>query len=95
MKVLAYRLQSDAFGDLDKSIRRILRAMAAHTKVGLGYNIQVAVDAKHKLIVEQAVTNQVAPIMPVNGRRGKRLTDVEAVATRRNCLSFEKQHSTR
>jgi hypothetical protein len=25
MKVLAYRLQSDAFGDLDKAIRRILR----------------------------------------------------------------------
>jgi Protein of unknown function (DUF2924) len=25
MRVLAYRLQSDAFGDLDKSIRRILR----------------------------------------------------------------------
>jgi Protein of unknown function (DUF2924) len=25
LKVLAYRLQSDAFGDLDKSIRRILR----------------------------------------------------------------------
>ena len=35
------------------------RAMAAHTKIGVGYNIQVAVDAKHKLIVEQAVTNQV------------------------------------
>ena len=33
--------------------------MAAHTKVAVGYNIQVAVDAKHKLIVEQAVTNQV------------------------------------
>ena len=32
---------------------------AAHTKVGVGYNIQVAVDAKNKLIVEQAVTNQV------------------------------------
>ena len=31
------------------------RAMAAHTKVGVGYNIQVAVDAKHKTIVEQAV----------------------------------------
>jgi hypothetical protein len=29
------------------------RAMAAHTKVGVGYNIQVAVDAKHKMIVEQ------------------------------------------
>jgi Protein of unknown function (DUF2924) len=26
MKVLAYRLQSDAFGDLDKSVRRILRS---------------------------------------------------------------------
>src|SRR5271165_73534 len=35
------------------------RAMAAHTKVGVGYNIQVAVDAKNKLIAEQAVTNQV------------------------------------
>ena len=33
------------------------RAMAAHTKVGVGYNI--AVDAKNKMIVEQAVTNQV------------------------------------
>ena len=35
------------------------RAMAAHTKVGVGYNVQVAVDAKHKLIAEQEVTNQV------------------------------------
>jgi len=35
------------------------RAMAGHTKIGVGYNIQVAIDAKHKLIVEQAVTNQV------------------------------------
>ncbi len=35
------------------------RAMAAHTRVDVGYNVQVAVDAKHKLIVEQAVTNQV------------------------------------
>jgi transposase len=33
------------------------RAMAAHPKVGVGYNAQVAVDAKHKLIVEQHVTN--------------------------------------
>jgi hypothetical protein len=35
------------------------RAMAAHTKVAVGYNIQVAVDAKHKMIVDQEVTNQV------------------------------------
>jgi hypothetical protein len=33
--------------------------MATHTKVGVGYNIQVAVDAKNNMIVEQAVTNQV------------------------------------
>jgi transposase len=35
------------------------RAMAAHTKVGVGYNAQIAVDAKHKLIAEQQVTNDV------------------------------------
>ena len=29
------------------------RAMAAHTHVAVGYNVQVAVDVKHKLIVEQ------------------------------------------
>ncbi len=35
------------------------RAMAAHTHVALGFSIQVAVDAKLKLIVEQQVTNHV------------------------------------
>src|SRR5271154_959890 len=35
------------------------RAMAAHTHVAVGYNAQVAVDAKNKMIVEQAGTNQV------------------------------------
>ena len=38
------------------------RAMAAHTHVAVGYNIQVAVDTKHKLIVEQQVTNQVVDL---------------------------------
>jgi hypothetical protein len=33
--------------------------MAAYTKVGVGYNVQIAVDAKNKMIVEQAVTNDV------------------------------------
>jgi transposase len=33
--------------------------MARMTKVGVGYNIQLAVDVKHKLIAEQAVSNQV------------------------------------
>lgn len=35
------------------------RAMARMTKVGVGYNIQIAVDAKHCLIAEQLVTNKV------------------------------------
>ena len=29
------------------------RAMATHTRVAVGYNVQIAVDTKHKLIVEQ------------------------------------------
>jgi hypothetical protein len=33
------------------------RAMASYPKVGVGYNAQVAFDAKHKLIVEHYVTN--------------------------------------
>ena len=28
------------------------RAMAAHTRVAVGYNVQIALDVKHKLIVE-------------------------------------------
>jgi hypothetical protein len=44
------------------------RAMAAHTRVAVGYNVQVAVDAKHKLIVEQQVTNQVVDM----GEAGQR-----------------------
>lgn len=35
------------------------RAMARMTKVGVGYNIQLGVDVKHKLIAEQEVCNQV------------------------------------
>lgn len=38
------------------------RAMARMTKVGVGYNIQIAVDVKHKLIAEQEVCNQVLDI---------------------------------
>lgn len=35
------------------------RAMARMTKVGVGYNVQLAVDTKHKMIAEQEVSNQV------------------------------------
>jgi transposase len=36
--------------------------MARMTKVGVGYNVQLAVDVKHKLIVEQEVHNQVVDL---------------------------------
>ncbi|MET3645405.1 hypothetical protein [Phyllobacterium ifriqiyense] len=35
------------------------RAMARMTKIGVGYNIQLAVDVKHKLIAGQEVSSQV------------------------------------
>jgi transposase len=35
------------------------RTMAGHTHVAVGYNVQAAADTRHKLIVEQQVTNQV------------------------------------
>lgn len=41
------------------------RGMAAHTKVAVGYNVQVAVDAKNKMIVGQKVTNQVVDVGPL------------------------------
>jgi transposase len=57
------------------------RAMAAHTKAGVGYNIQVAVDAKHKLIVEQAVTNQVVDmgLLTQTAEPARRILDVETI----------------
>ena len=38
------------------------RAMHAATRIGVGYNIQIAVDAKHKLIAEQQVHNKVSDL---------------------------------
>jgi transposase len=57
------------------------RAMAAHTKVGVGYNIQVAVDAKNKLIVEQAVTNQVVDmgLLTQTAEPALQILDVETI----------------
>ena len=69
-KIEALRTKRDRYGamlnDLERSGEEQIsltdpdsRAMAAYTKVGVGYNIQIAVDAKNKMIVEQAVSNQV------------------------------------
>ena len=57
------------------------RAMAAHTHVAVGYNVQVAVDTKHKLIVEQQVTNQVLDmgLLTETAEPAKEILGVEAI----------------
>src|SRR6201992_180016 len=57
------------------------RAMAAHTHVAVGYNVQVAVDTKHKLIVEQQVTNQVVDmgLLTETAEPAKEILGVEAI----------------
>lgn len=58
------------------------RAMAAHTRVAVGYNVQVAVDTKHKLIVEQQVTNQVVDmgLLTQTAEPAKEALGVDAIA---------------
>jgi transposase len=58
------------------------RAMAAHTHVAVGYNVQIAVDAKHKLIVEQQVTNQVVDmgLLAQTAEPAKGVLGVERIA---------------
>src|SRR3954454_16765281 len=57
------------------------RAMAAHTRVAVGYNVQVAVDTKHKLIVEQQVTNQVVDmgLLTQTGEAAKKVLGLETI----------------
>jgi transposase len=57
------------------------RAMAAHTRVAVGYNVQVAVDTRHKLIVEQQVTNQVVDmgLLTEVAEPGKEVLGVETI----------------
>jgi transposase len=57
------------------------RAMATHTHVAVGYNVQVAVDTKHKLIVEQQVTNQVVDmnLLTETAEPAKEILGVETI----------------
>src|SRR6476660_8204069 len=57
------------------------RAMAAHTRVAVGYNVQIAVDPKHKLIVEKQVTNQVLDMGLLTGTAepAKEILGVETI----------------
>ena len=67
------------------------RAMAAHTHVAVGYNVQVAVDAKHKLIVEQQVTNQVVDmgLLTQTAEPAKEILGVETDRRRRRSGLFQ------
>ena len=58
------------------------RAMAGHTRVAVGYNVQIAVDTKHKLIVEQQVTNQVVDmgLLTQTAEPAKEVLGVEQIA---------------
>src|SRR5437764_14571774 len=58
------------------------RAMAAHTHIAVGYNVQTAVDTKHKLIVEQQVTNQVVDmgLLTQTAEPAKEILGVERIA---------------
>jgi transposase/IS5 family transposase len=57
------------------------RAMAAHTRVAVGYNVQIAVDAKNKKIVEQEVTNQVVDmgLLQETAEPAREILDIETI----------------
>ena len=57
------------------------RAMGVRAKVGVGYNVQIAVDAKNKMIVEQAVSNQVADmgLLKATAEPAREVLDVEKI----------------
>jgi len=62
-QLLSYRAQLDESGEDQLSLTDPdARAMHATSRVGVGYNIQIAVDVKHKLIVEQQVHNKVSDL---------------------------------
>src|SRR5210317_1571052 len=42
--------------------RTTARAMHSSSRIGVGYNVQIAVDTKHKLIAEQQVHNKVSDL---------------------------------
>ncbi|MGI9420274.1 MAG: IS1182 family transposase [Geminicoccaceae bacterium] len=58
-----YRVQLEQSGEDQLSLTDPdARAMHTTSRVGVGYNIQIAVDVQHKLIVEQQVHNKVSDL---------------------------------
>jgi len=91
-KIEALRTKRDRYGTLLNDLERSgddqisltdpdSRAMAAHTRVGVGYNIQIAVDAKNKMIVEQAVSNDVVDmgLLQRTAEPAREILDVEKI----------------
>jgi transposase len=66
------------------------RAMAAHTRVAVGYNVQIAVDAKHKLIVDEEVTNQVVDmgLLQATAEPAREILEVERIDVVADAGSF-------
>jgi transposase len=58
------------------------RAMAAHTRVAVSYNVQIAVDVKHMLLVEQQFTNRVVDmgLLTQTAEAAKEILGVETIA---------------
>jgi len=78
----SYRSELQASGEDQISLTDPdARAMARMTKVGVGYNIQIAVDAKHSMIAEQHVTNKVLDYghLTETAEAAKVLLDVETL----------------
>ncbi len=91
-KIAALRKRRDRYARMQAELERSgedqisltdpdSRAMAAHTRVAVGYNVQIAVDAKHKLIVEQQVTNQVVDmgLLTETAQAAKEVLGVEQI----------------
>ena len=63
------------------------RAMHSSSRVGVGYNIQIAVDTRHKLIAEQQVHNKVSDLglltaTAAAARETLKVAQIDAVADR-------------
>jgi len=57
------------------------RAMHSSSRIGVGYNIQIAVDTKHKLIAEQQVHNKVSDLglLTETAKAAREILDVEKI----------------
>lgn len=82
----SYRTQLEQSGEDQLSLTDPdARAMHTTSRVGVGYNIQIAVDVKHKLIVEQQVHNKVSDLgllteTAVAARQDLEVDRIDAVA---------------